>query len=186
MKQLKKNLRFNNEMRLTIATAVSNAELGEETAVLHERTDVVTQEMAAAYFGRFNLTTETVVQLLAGVLPAVSKLLVLSGEGEEEYHLPMQKRTRLPFEVFESEAEAFTGVLTSELQATALKLVEDLQEHEGKHALNVDKLNEFFAGFTSPKNLVEAAPDFEKYFPDDYYEEVDEPEKVSIGDLLAA
>lgn len=191
VKQLKKGLRFNTAMRLALAEAIVLAQTGENLTALREKESKLAQEILDVYWDNFELgilPTKAVnlMKVTDGSLPTTETIDAFFINGmkiEQKIELALPTALPIPFKVWQNQHIAFDTVLGEALREEAQTFLSEREKSMAKSQGAIDKVRAHLEKFTSPLKLLEVSPDFEDYFPESYFEEV-ENETVSVLDIL--
>lgn len=188
-KVMKKGLRLNEVNRKQIIAAVVNEKMGAELAELEfYRTDI-TLYVERALMERLSQAQELpmldLTEVPRGVMPEIKRHYLGDGFADRKNLIEFSEPVRVPFQFYGQGSIASWEFKFNEEQTNTLRTYADKAcDVEGRAKEMRQTMMTFLNGFTSPQKLLAAAPDFEKYLPEDMYGEEDAEERVSLDDLL--
>ena len=187
MLNLKKGLRFTDAMRRQLALAASVAALSSENDAFQEKQHAVLLDFCRILDKRHGSPIDVLSENeLASWLPAVSEIrLPVEIDGENVLvTLTPHNTMYLPFEVYEN-IPAYVKTCTKTFQNQVIALAKEFQVFFTARMTAESKIYKFLKGYSSPKMLLGASPEFADFFPEEWLGEETVAENTkSLADIL--
>lgn len=188
-KALKKGLRLNEVNRKQIIAAIIAEKMGAELEALESYRAETTIYVERALVDRLSeeqgLEKLDLTQVPEGVMPTIKRLYLGEGYAQRENLVEFSKPVGVPNQFFSGGGIAHWEFKFTDEQTDVLRQFADKAcDVEGRAKEMREAMMTFLNGFTSPQKLLNAAPDFEQYLPEDMYGDDDVEERVSLDDIL--
>ena len=185
-KKLRNGLRFNAEIREELASTIAKSLTQEADSKVEVDRVKIANDLFDYYWESVKMPRGEAEKLKhsAQLFPTTKGLTIVVGD--VQHVIALSTPQLMPYDIYRDQKKYFllackNSDLKERVKNFATAQTQLVMEQDGIR----QKMLNFFNDFTSPKKLAEAAPELAQYFPEDYYDEAEEPQ-VTLQDLLAA